>query len=104
MMRSTSFRLNIQHERGNRQTEHSHNVEVCFHEESRDRSLDLNNPRTGQFDTVSELKPTHTLHDSLRKLRQAMDKQHERRAEPYQSRQGNEDMDGDYQLGQTSRP
>ena len=30
-------------------------------------------PRTGQFGTVSELKPSHTLHDSLRKLRQSMD-------------------------------
>lgn len=42
-------------------------------------------PRTGQFGTVSELKPTHTLDGSLRKLRQAMDHRHEYRAEPLSS-------------------
>jgi hypothetical protein len=66
MMRSTSIRLNIQHERGNRQTERTAKTPktaVC------PRII----PRIGQFGTVSELKPSHTLHDSLRKLRQSMD-------------------------------
>src|ERR1700733_9227947 len=78
MIRSASIRSNIQHERGNRQTERpakSPATAACT------RTI----PRTGQFGTVSELKPTHTLHDSLRKPTRAMNKRHECRAEPLSS-------------------
>jgi hypothetical protein len=76
MMRSASIRLNIQHEQRNRQTERtakSPKTAVC------PRII----PRTGQFCTVSELKPSHTLHDSLRQTVDGYP--HECRAEPLSS-------------------